>query len=549
MNQINTFDTTRYYKESFFSDIYKKKFISLRHEYVKIIDNLSRENSSKEWWVSSPAFRFIQNDNIYQTIVIVESLKESLNENKIPNSIIVKNEVIKNFLRKNKKLLNIENCKIISKDINLNKFKYLVNSIKILFTFFAIKFFSLIFKRKNKKQLFLIDTYFVLNRSDNHRYYGNDFDKVLLLNKEYQLVPTFISHNIFNIYELKNLFKLLGDNKYFIKEKFLSFFDLIKIFLSIHLSIYRIKNKKLFFNNIDYSEILQNEIKYNKNYEQSFIGLMNYFFFNNLKKKNINLNKSINWFENQPTSKGWFLGINNFFPNSISIGYQGFTYFPEILSIFSTNQEYLSGISPKQITTIGNAYENLLNEFTNKITYKTGIALRFNYLKNLKFINFSNRKIDYVVFLTGIKEFDLEVIKWINDLSYLNTNFCIKSHPNFDVSSVSKKVYKNISFVKNDFLYLVENSKCVICTGPTSALLECISLGLNLLIPKITLFEEIMSKKVKIAKNQKFVDFQDFHECLESMKYIKTRNSQNVNGINNFFNLSESFNIDKLFRV
>ena len=39
---------------------------------------------------------------------------------------------------------------------------------------------------------------------------------------------------------------------------------------------------------------------------------MNYFF-NNLKKKNINLNKSINWFENQPTSKGWFLGINNFF--------------------------------------------------------------------------------------------------------------------------------------------------------------------------------------------------------------------------------------------
>ena len=61
-----------------------------------------------------------------------------------------------------------------------------------------------------------------------------------------------------------------------IKEKFISFYQILKIFILLHTSYKKINEKVFVFNNI-VIEILKFEIKNNKNFELSFIGCMNYF--------------------------------------------------------------------------------------------------------------------------------------------------------------------------------------------------------------------------------------------------------------------------------
>ncbi len=548
MYENKIFDTLQISQNNYYTNIYKEKYISTRREYVKAIDALSKKNSSLEWWVNSPAFKFIQNDNIYNSIILIEAIKKFKDDNKVPEIIYVKNNLIKYIIEKNKGYLKINNVKIISQKNYFYKFKIFISSTKTLFNFLLLKFLSSFLRKDINRELFLIDSYFMLNRSDNDRYYGKYVKTLINKNKNFQFIPTFVSKNIFDIKEIRNFFKVARDDNYIIKEKFISFYQILKIFILLHTSYKKINEKVFVFNNIDYSEILKFEIKNNKNFELSFIGCMNYFFFKNLKFKNVNIIKSINWFENQPSSKGWFYGLSKYFPRSTSIGYQGFTYYPEMLSIFPTNQEFLSKVVPRQITLIGKIYKNLINEFTNNIELKIGEATRFEYLSNLNPKNFSEKKIDYVLILSGIKDSDLEIINLAIEFLKNNKKIYIKAHPIFNPVSYLKNS-NNFVLTDKNFSYLLENSKCFICSGSTSALIEAIALGINLIIPKVTYFEDTLINKIKLYKNQKVLNSDDFKKFTKSRFFLKK--SFNLKKITNseFFNLSQSGNIDKVFRI
>ena len=548
MYENKIFDTLQINQNNYYANIYKEKYISTRREYVKAIDILSKKNSSLEWWVNSPAFKFIQNDNIYNTIILIEAIKKFKDDNKVPEIIYVKNNLIKNIIEKNKGNLKINSTKIISRAKYFYKFKIFISSTKTLLNFLLLKFLSSFLKKDINRKLFLIDSYFMLNRSDNDRYYGKYVKKLINKNNHFQFIPTFISKNIFDITEISNFFKVARDDNYVIKEKFISFYQILKIFILLH-TCYKKLNEKVFnFNNIDYSEILKFEIKNNKNFELSFIGCMNYFFFKNLKFKKVSIVKSINWFENQPSSKGWFYGLSRYFPRSTSIGYQGFTYYPEMLSIFPTNQEFLSRVVPKQITLIGKVYKNLINEFTNNIYLKIGEATRFEYLNNLNPKNFNKKKIDYVLILSGIKDLDLEIINLSRRFLKNNKKIYIKAHPIFNPVSYLKNS-NNFVLTDKNFSYLLENSKCLICSGSTSALIEAIALGINLIIPKVTYFEDTFIHKIKLYKNQKVLNSDDFKIFIKSRFFLKK--SFKLKKITNseFFNLSQSGNIDKVFHI
>ena len=548
MYENKIFDTLQINQNNYYANIYKEKYISTRTEYVKAIDILSKKNSSLEWWVNTPAFKFIQNDNIYNAIILIEALKKFKDDNKVPEIIYVKNNLIKKIIEKNKGNLKINGIKIISQRKYFYKLKIFISSTKTLLNFLLLKFLSSFQKKNINKKLFLIDSYFMLNRSDNDRYYGKYVKNLVYKNNNFQFIPTFISKNIFDIKEIRNFFKVARDDNYLIKEKFISFFQILKIFILLHTCYKKLNEKVFIFNNIDYSEILKFEIKNNKNFELSFIGCMNYFFFKNLKFKKFSVIKSINWFENQPSSKGWFYGLSRYFPRSTSIGYQGFTYYPEMLSIFPTNQEFLSRVVPKQITLIGNVYKNLINEFTNNIVLKIGEATRFEYLNNLNSKNFNEKKIDYVLILSGIKDLDLEIINLSSRFLKNNKKIYIKAHPIFNPVSYLKNL-NNFVLTDKNFSYLLENSKCLICSGSTSALIEAIALGINLIIPKVTYFEDIFIHKIKLYKNQKVLNSDDFNIFIKSKFFIKK--SFKLKKITNseFFNLSQSGNIDKVFRI
>ena len=140
MYENKIFDTLQINKNNYYANIYKEKYISTRTEYVKAIDILSKKNSSLEWWVNTPAFKFIQNDNIYNAIILIEALKKFKDDNKVPEIIYVKNNLIKYIIEKNKGYLKINNIKIISQKNYFYKFKIFISSTKTLFNFLLLKF-------------------------------------------------------------------------------------------------------------------------------------------------------------------------------------------------------------------------------------------------------------------------------------------------------------------------------------------------------------------------------------------------------------------------
>ena len=86
----------------------------------------------------------------------------------------------------------------------------------------------------------------------------------------------------------------------------------------------------------------------------------------------------------------------------------------------------------------------------------------------------------------------------------------------------------------------MENSKCFICSGSTSALIEAIALGINLIIPKVTYFEDTLINKIKLYKNQKVLNSDDFKKFTKSRFFLKKSFT---------FRPEENFELPKVGRV
>ena len=95
--------------------------------------------------------------------------------------------------------------------------------------------------------------------------------------------------------------------------------------------------------------------------------------------------------------------------------------------------------------------------------------------------------------------------------------FFIKPHP--ILNKLNKNDIpnnKNLIYIDDKITDIYENSKLIICTGPTSALLESIALGLNLIVPKITNYEHKLISKIPSLNNNIILtnNIDDLHKAI-----------------------------------
>ena len=83
-------------------------------------------------------------------------------------------------------------------------------------------------------------------------------------------------------------------------------------------------------------------------YESIIFSVLNFKFVRNLKNENIDVYKSINYFENQNLDKGWNLGFNTYYKNRKNIGYQAFNYLPESFNTSPSEEEFQQNICPRK---------------------------------------------------------------------------------------------------------------------------------------------------------------------------------------------------------
>ena len=119
-----------------------------------------------------------------------------------------------------------------------------------------------------------------------------------------------------------------------------------------------------------------------------------------MKEEEIDVYKTINYFENQNLDKGWNLGFNTFFKNKKNIGYQAFNYLPESFNTSPSKQEFKQEICPKLIITKGEGFAKIIFKNCKKIDFLVGPSF-----KNFDKKKFNSRKkIDYLFLLTGIQK-------------------------------------------------------------------------------------------------------------------------------------------------
>ena len=363
------------------------------------------------------------------------------------------------------------------------------------------------------------------------------------------MVPNFLPQKKLNL--IFRTIKNINDDKHIFRENYLSFYDLVYSF-SHFFRKKKFITKHQRFKHWDLSPIINNEIKSNKNYYSAILGIANYRFFKNLKKKKIHLSKLISLFENQPVSRGWCYGSRNLYPKIENIGYQGYINFSQYMNSHPCSYEEKAKILPTKLAVISKFFIKNKREFFSKV--KVILAPALNLKINNKKIKKSNENIITLV-LTGIKEIDQKLISW--SFKFLQENvsikLIIKFHPILGPESFDIKLIKNfesqVNISKQDIESLLNSSKIVISTGPTSAIFQAFFKKCHLMIPVFDPWDKLNLENCKIPKKNYVLafDYQDFRLNLKTM--IKNKDNKKLKIVKNKYILNTAnFKNTKIFQ-
>ena len=520
-------------------NIYFQKKKILRKTYNNWIEKISKPFSSDiDWWVNVIGERNNLNSDLFHYFCILETLNE-LKKKKIKIETIKVNSahLKKIILKKNFLVRNIITEKLIKKDF-LIILKIILYQI---FVFILAKFY----KKNVNSEISIIDYFIVGNNLSTKRYYGELEDKIKYENVFF--VPTIVNTKILDLISLVKNIKY--KKNFFLKE---SLIDISNFFQSItyftRLKKFNKKYKNIF--NYDLSEIVLDELQSLRNYNTIIISLNNYFFFKSLKRKNFKIKTSVNWFENTAVDKGWNFGLNKFFKNVNSYGYQGFTCYKDFLCLDPVKHEVQYKLIPNKIIIIGKKYFKPKLEFYNKLKILQGYAFRFDYLtkQHLK------KKNLILVCLNLDKKINTDIINTIKQSQFLkNKKIIFKTHP---ALKINKKDFINKNYIisKESFEYLIRRSKALITAGSSSIIIESICNGVPVIVPfkdYMTQFSlemiDLPKKLYRVSEDKKNFD-KNLNYFLNKKSILTIKNINNIK--KNYFNLNENnklINFSKIF--
>ena len=477
--------------------IFNKFYFKERRKFTLWLDKIPQEHSSDlDWWVSPPASRNLYFSNLYKYICILKTLQNL--SDKFKFIIITDSYAFKKIVK------NIKDLNVIKVKIKFNKksffknffYLYIIKNILI----YSVQYFliKILYKKKILNNSIIVDTFIIDKEKKEKFYYGDLLSYSNKKKKKLIFLATIIENNIYKFLHI--LISLRKKKNYILKENYLNLKDLIYCFSYINrIKKFNIKFNK--FDNFELTDIIKEEIFYNRNLFSIFIGLSNFSFFKKLNDNSIKIKKVINWFENQPMDKGFNYGLRKFFPNTLSLGYQGFTDYPEYMNTYPSISEFNSKVIPKQIIVCGNRYKKLRKEFCKKLDIINGPALRAE--KIFKLFKKKNRY-KIVIFLEGgTKKNDIDIISKFIDISknFKNLKFFIKTHPILPLNKLDIQIPKNFEVVNGDFSTIAKKTFIAVSYGNTSATLESLAYGCNLIIPFDNFFDKKNLSIFRINKN------------------------------------------------
>ena len=504
-------------------DAYEKIYLKNRKIYTNWVDKNGKKFSGNiDWWMTSPSFRNPYVSRLLNYFSVIDTLKTLKNEN---IKIFTDSEVFGKIIKDKLGNVNVEIHLKKNTRGSVAKLKnYLKSTIYQLIIFGLIK----ILKKKEEvsnKKLVLIDKFVTLNQSQNLGYYPK-----FLNTKNIRIVPTFIpTLNLFNLIKIFNYLKK-NDHKFLYKEQYLKLNDLYFSFTHV----FRRKkffNQKFFYNKINISSLIHDELESYIDFYSINNGLLNYKFFYRLSKDNVDIFKSFNWFENQIIDKGWNLGFRKYFPKNEhnSYGYQDFNKHFNLISNSPSSLEKTSRVTPYKIIIISNYFKKITNEFAKSQKVIVAQSERFKKLTKAKISPLKKRD-KILIILSGIRNIDKALIDLIKKVCSRNKKILafVKPHPILNINQIieEKNLPTNLIVCEEDLKKILNKSLIAITAGPSSALLESVSFRTYNILPEIECGTDMNAKIFNLNKNE-YSLVRNSNELLRVINHI-TKNKKKI---------------------
>ena len=503
--------------------IFDKAFIYNRKNFTLWIDKISKKNQNDiDWWSTLPSLRDPYTNNLLNYISVIDTISKIKFKNLkiITRSYEMKRILERNF--KNKKL----NIKATNKKEKLNVISNFLKS--IVFQIIIYFYINIFFKKKKiekSQKITLVDTFITLNRKQNLGYYPKDIKNFIgKSNLKILIVPTFVpTLNIFKLFKIINNLPEKKDN-YLFKEHYIQISDLFFSFFHIFRRNKFLK-EKFNYKKIDLSELIYKEIKNYGDFNSIIIGILNYKFFKRLYENDINIFKSINWFENQIVDKGWNLGFRYFFQKfeHNSFGYQDFNKHFNLINHSPSENENKSRVTPNNVIVISKSFIKVTKEFYRKQKITVGESWRFKKILNLK-IKTLNKRNKILFILCGVKQIDEQLLKMAIEICLKNTKIkiYIKDHPILDLKKITSLpvLPKNLIVLYGDLQKILNQCFVSITSGPSSAILESACMNTLLILPEIEPGVKENIKILNLNRNNVFI-VKSASEILKKVIFIK----------------------------
>jgi surface carbohydrate biosynthesis protein (TIGR04326 family) len=466
----------------------------IKQDFNNLIEDIFKKtNGNLEWLVSSTLSRNPYLSDIYLSLCYLLFVKYIYKEKKVNISLIIApdyaiKEVLVDYFYKE----NI-NIKVIGPSKHFNIVKSIMKSVLSLCRYLYRMTSYLLLKKKTRirkisKPITIIDTFFLDSMFRSGKFEDRYYNGLLSnLSKDERdqiyFLPTLSIKS-----KLDEVLKIADKSE----EKFIYSLDYLNIsdYLSaLFRSIRSISfnfNQFIFFG-FKIGPILKRDQLLNIFNYSSLQGINNYLFIRRLKESGIKLRLVIDWFENQVIDRGFNRGIKDYFPNTPSIGYQGYIISTDFnFYIQPTIYEQVHKLIPDEIAVVGNGLRNDILKFNNRLIVNVAPAFRFSdvWEKSKKVSSIKTNNI-LIVLPIAIKEC-MEILSLVINaykMGGLNEiHFHIKTHPSFNITKLKKlNLPDNFILVNGTFRDCILDTDMML-GNTSSTCLEAIAMGIPVII-------------------------------------------------------------------
>lgn len=401
--------------------------------YTEMIDRLSRKWSGNlYWWSTCLASRNPWLSNTYKNICIVLLAIQRVEQDRDICEVKVPCEEIKYVLQQYFKEKN--RVIRISADRGVSDFDYTAFVSQLIRNFLQKNQVETIWNEPQAvrpgSHIVLAETEILASHVRKGIYKDRLFDNIEdLTEKKIVFLPLLVDDIVSNQKGLIEKIRKYRSQNTVLKEHFLKRRDYLKLlFIPIWNNCFCTGKK--YFNGIDVTPIINGDLKQTMASALTQECVLKYQLIRRMRKRKIEIETLVGWYEGQPSSMGLFAAYNKFYKRGKSIGYIGFAMDTNWLSLAPSREQVRQKVVPAQIGVIGEIFLREPKRYCPEIKSILFPAFRMKVEENMDYVAAGNSVLVALSYDGTVSSKVLQMIKEIDEwLKENQIKVYLKNHP------------------------------------------------------------------------------------------------------------------------